>query len=227
MCGTIDLGSCIRWVLGFDIKIGYDSARWCPCTWSGCWSGAQCRRGCIKIPSSRAASASVLARSLVRKTLIWLLTFDSTKDVITYACAGVMMPKPSLLHLLSPAHSSARPPRLTASYCAPPHRPQATSACSRRSSMADPVGDDLGWVRRSDASPCIVSSRRTIFAHLLSYYCKMPYQMPHLLEKKLTMHIALREAVLLLHFAIGVSLSIAKARGTMQLINSNYINKTH
>jgi hypothetical protein len=72
-----------------------------------------------------------------------------------------------------------------------------------------------------------VSSRRTIFAHLLSYYCKMPYQMPHLLEKKLTMHIALREAVLLLHFAIGVSLSIAKARGTMQLINSNYINKTH
>jgi hypothetical protein len=29
MCGTIDLGSCIRWVLGFGIKTGYDStAAW-------------------------------------------------------------------------------------------------------------------------------------------------------------------------------------------------------
>jgi hypothetical protein len=27
MCGTIDSGSCIRWVLGFGIKIGYDIRR--------------------------------------------------------------------------------------------------------------------------------------------------------------------------------------------------------
>jgi hypothetical protein len=26
MCGTFDLGSCIRWVLGFGIKIGYDKS---------------------------------------------------------------------------------------------------------------------------------------------------------------------------------------------------------
>jgi hypothetical protein len=26
MCGTIDPGSCIRWVLGFGIKTGYDSS---------------------------------------------------------------------------------------------------------------------------------------------------------------------------------------------------------
>jgi hypothetical protein len=36
MCGTINPGSCIRWVLGFGIKTGYDSSD----TFLGMWSPA-------------------------------------------------------------------------------------------------------------------------------------------------------------------------------------------
>jgi hypothetical protein len=54
LCGTIDPGSCIRWVLGFGIKTGYDSP-----LWSNPWfhkssqsHGSERRRGCTRIETS-------------------------------------------------------------------------------------------------------------------------------------------------------------------------------
>jgi hypothetical protein len=58
------------------------------------------------------------------------------------------------------------------------------------------------------ASPCISSFEERCFCTLsLSLLLlQNASPMPHLWEKKLAMHIGLQEPILLLHFAIGVSL---------------------